>query len=72
MRLLWKALAVGGAGLVLTGSSALSPLPAATPGALNAICGPASTGGALLRELLIASAVAAPASQAQPIPSIPT
>ena len=71
MRLLWKALAVGGAGLVLTGSSALSPLPAATPGALNAICGPASTGGALLRQLLIASAVAAPASQASPIPLYP-
>ena len=65
MRLLWKALAVSGVGLVLTGSSALSPLPAATPGALDAICGPASTGGALLRELLIASAVAAPASQPQ-------
>lgn len=71
MRLLWKALAVGGAGLVLTGSSALSPLPASTPGALNAICGPASTGGALLRQLLIASAVAAPASQTQPIPLYP-
>ena len=71
MRLLWKALAVGGAGLVLTGSSALSPLPASTPGALNAICGPASTGGALLRELLIASAVAAPASQTKPIPLYP-
>lgn len=71
MRLLWKALAVGGAGLVLTGSSALSPLPASTPGALNAICGPAAAGGALLRELLIASAVAAPASQARPIPLYP-
>ncbi|HUH22735.1 MAG TPA: tetratricopeptide repeat protein [Brevundimonas sp.] len=71
MRLLWKALAVGGAGLVLTGSSALSPLPASTPGALNAICGPGKAGGALLRELLIASAVAAPASQAQPIPLYP-
>lgn len=71
MRLLWKALAVGGAGLVLTGSSTLSPLPAATPGALNAICGPGKAGGALLRELLIASAVAAPASQAQPIPLYP-
>ena len=71
MRLLWKALAVGGAGLVLTGSSALSPLPAATPGALNAICGPGKAGGALLRELLIASAVAAPASQTKPIPLYP-
>jgi tetratricopeptide (TPR) repeat protein len=71
MRLLWKAMAVGGAGLVLTGSSALSPLPASTPGALYAICGPASAGGALLRELLIASAVAAPASQVQPIPLYP-
>jgi len=71
MRLLWKTLTVGGAGLVLTGSSALSPLPASTPGALNAICGPGKAGGALLRELLIASAVAAPASQAQPIPLYP-
>ena len=71
MRLLWKALAVGGAGLVLTGSSALSPLPASTPGARGAICGPASAGGVLLRQLLIASAVAAPASQAQAIPLYP-
>ena len=71
MRLLWKALAVSGVGLVLTGSSAPSPLPASTPGALNAICGPTATGGALLRELLIASAVAAPASQARPIPLYP-
>jgi len=63
MRLLWKALAVGGVA-VLTGSSALSPLPTSTPGALDANCGP-KTGGALLRELLIASAVAAPASQPQ-------
>ncbi|MFK0297783.1 tetratricopeptide repeat protein [Brevundimonas sp. NPDC090276] len=71
MRLLWKALAVGGAGLVLTGSSALSPLPASTPGALNALCGPAAGGGGLFRQLLIASAVAAPASQARPIPLYP-
>lgn len=65
MRLLWKALAVGGVGLALTGSTALSPLPASRPGTLNAICGPAATGGALARALLIGSAVAAPAGQAQ-------
>jgi len=65
MRLLWKALAVGGVGLALTGSTALSPLPASRPGTLNAICGPGAAGGALARALLIGSAVAAPAGQAQ-------
>lgn len=65
MRLLWKALAVGGVGLALTGSTALSPLPASRPGTLNAICGPGAAGGALTRALLIGSAVAAPAGQAQ-------
>ena len=47
MRLLWKALAVGGVGLGLTGSSALSSLPAWTPDATGALCGPAQAGGAL-------------------------
>lgn len=74
MRLLWKALAVGGAGLVLTGSAATPHLSAATletNSLFGALCGPAKAGGALVRELLIASAVAAPASQAQPIPLYP-
>lgn len=71
MRLLWKALAVGGAGLVLTGSTALSPLPASSPGIPNAICGPAAAGGALARALLIGSAVAAPAGLAQTRPTQP-
>ncbi|HEY1071807.1 tetratricopeptide repeat protein [Brevundimonas sp.] len=68
MRLLWKALAVGGAGLVLTGSAAaprLSSAPLDATSLFGALCGPGQAGGALLRELLIASAVAAPASQAQ-------
>ena len=65
MRLLWKALAVGGVALALTGSTALSPLPASSPGTLNAICGPAAAGGALARALLIGSAFAAPAGQVQ-------
>ena len=74
MRLLWKALAVGGAGLVLTGSAAaprLSSPPLDPTGLFGALCGPGQAGGALLRELVIASAVAAPASQAQPIPLYP-
>ena len=78
MRLLWKALAVGGAGLVLTGSAAAPRLssPPLDPTGLfgapfGALCGPGQAGGALVRELLIASAVAAPASQAQPIPLYP-
>ena len=77
MRLLWKAFAVGGAGLVLAGSAATPHLSASTletldPGRLfGSICGPAKAGNALARELLIASAVAAPASQARPIPLYP-
>lgn len=74
MRLLWKALAVGGAGLVLTGSAGTPPLSAApleTNGLFGALCGPAGRGGALMRQLLIASAVAAPASRPRPIPLYP-
>lgn len=74
MRLLWKALAVGGAGLVLTGSATTPHLSAATletNSLFGVLCGPAKAGGALARELLIASAVAAPASQARPIPLYP-
>ncbi len=84
MRLLWKALAVGGAGLVLTGSAAaprLSPAPLDPARLFGDLCGPGQTGGALIRSLLIASAVAAPtnqtqagqapASQARPIPLYP-
>ncbi|MFE9085174.1 hypothetical protein ACQKKG_13195 [Brevundimonas sp. NPDC003935] len=66
MRLLSKALAVGGVGLALTGSTALSPLPASRPGTLNAICGPAA-GGALAGALLIGSAVAAPRVRPRPV-----
>lgn len=65
--LLWKALAVGGAGLVLTGSAAaphLSAAPLDPTRLFSALCGPATAGGALARALLIGSAVAAPASQA--------
>lgn len=69
MRLLWKVLAVGGVGLVLTGSTALSSVSAVPPldpaRLFGALCGPAQTGGALARALLIGSAVAAPAGQAQ-------
>lgn len=84
MRLLWKTLAVGGAGLVLTGSAAaprLSPAPLDPARLFGDLCGPGQTGGALIRSLLIASAVAAPtnqtqagqapASQARPIPLYP-
>lgn len=70
-----KAFAVGGAGLVLAGSAAAPPLSSAMPaspaGPFGAVCGPGSLGAALMRELLIASAVAAPASQARPIPLYP-
>ncbi|WP_313101027.1 hypothetical protein [Brevundimonas sp.] len=64
MRLLSKALAVGGVGLALTGSTALSPLPASRPGTLNAICGPAA-GGALARALADRLGGRRPAGQAQ-------
>lgn len=73
----WKAFAVGGAGLVLAGSAAAPPLSSVALEALppsrlfGAICGPRTAGAALVRELLIASAVAAPASQARPIPLYP-
>ncbi|MGH7020542.1 MAG: hypothetical protein ACREEY_11705, partial [Brevundimonas sp.] len=69
MRLLWKALALGGAGLILSGSTALSPLSVSTGAALDrtrlfgVLCGPGQAGGALVHALLIGSAVAAPASQ---------
>lgn len=49
MRLLWKALGVGGVGLALTGSTALSPLPASRPGTPNAICDPAAGGAPRVR-----------------------
>lgn len=81
---LWKALVVGGAGLILTGSAAAPRLSAAPldPARLfGALCGPglgAGTmgGGGLARPLLIAAAAAGPASQAQtssaqPIPLYP-
>lgn len=77
MRLFWKAFAVGGAGLVLAGSAATPHLSAATwealaPGRLfGSICGPGDAGAALARNLLVASAIAAPASRARPIPLYP-
>lgn len=74
MSVSWKAFAVGGAGLVLAGSSGAPPLSSATlapTGLFAALCGPRSAGAALARELLIASAVAAPASRARPIPLYP-
>lgn len=76
MRLFWKAFAVGGAGLVLAGPmTALPTSDAATALRLErlfgGVCGPGSSGGALARSLLVASAVAAPASEAQPIPLYP-
>lgn len=76
MRLFWKAFAVGGAGLVLAGPMTALPTSDA-PTALRlerlfgGVCGPGRGGGALTRSLLIASAVAAPASRAQPIPLYP-
>lgn len=76
MRLFWKAFAVGGAGLVLAGPmTALPTSDAATALRLerlfSGVCGPGRGGSALTRSLLVASAVAAPASQAQPIPLYP-
>ncbi len=76
MRLFWKAFAVGGAGLVLAGPmTALPTSDAATALRLErlfgGVCGPGRGGGALARSLLVASAVAAPASRAQPIPLYP-
>ncbi|MGX1745839.1 MULTISPECIES: tetratricopeptide repeat protein [unclassified Brevundimonas] len=76
MRLFWKAFAVGGAGLVLAGPmTALPTSDAATTLRLErlfgGVCGPGPGGGALARSLLVASAVAAPASQAQTIPLYP-
>ena len=76
MRLFWKAFAVGGAGLVLAGPMTALPTSDA-PTALRlerlfgGVCGPGRGGGALARSLLVASAVAAPASRAQPIPLYP-
>ncbi|WP_303717900.1 hypothetical protein [Brevundimonas naejangsanensis] len=75
MSVLWKAFAVGGAGLVLAGPMTALPssetVAALRPDRLFGVCG-AATGGALARSLLVASAVAAPASQTRPFPSIPT
>lgn len=76
MRLFWKAFAVVGAGLVLAGPmTALPTSDAATALRLErlfgGVCGPGRGGGALTRSLLVASAVAAPASRAQPIPLYP-
>ncbi len=76
MRLFWKAFAVGGAGLVLAGPmTALPTSDAATALRLErlfgGVCGPGRGGGALTSSLLVASAVAAPASRAQPIPLYP-
>ncbi len=77
MRRLWSAFVVGGAGLMLAGSThapRLSPatLAALDPGRLATfLCGSRKAGNILARELLIAAAVAAPASQPKPIPLYP-
>ncbi|WP_368933196.1 tetratricopeptide repeat protein [Brevundimonas naejangsanensis] len=74
MSVLRKAFAVGGAGLVLAGPMTSLPssetAAALRPDRLFGVCG-AATGGALARSLLVASAVAAPASQTRPIPLYP-
>ncbi|MGX1801405.1 hypothetical protein ACWIDJ_03640, partial [Brevundimonas naejangsanensis] len=76
MRLFWKAFAVGGAGLVLAGPMTALPSSDAAmmlrpKGLFGGVCGAGRGGGALARSLLVASAVAAPASQTQPIPLYP-
>jgi len=77
MQRIWKVCAVGGVGLVLAGSTPAPHFSAATLAALDPsrlatfMCGPKRLGNALLRELSIAAAVAAPASQAKPIPLYP-
>lgn len=77
MRQSWKALVVGGAGLMLVSSTPVPRISSATLAALDPsrmaglMCGSAKIGSALARELLIASAVAAPAAQSAPIPLYP-
>ncbi|MEN5052754.1 tetratricopeptide repeat protein [Brevundimonas naejangsanensis] len=76
MRLFWKAFAVGGAGLVLAGPMTALPSSDAAmmlrpKGLFGGVCGEGRGGGGLTRSLLVASAVAAPASQTQPIPLYP-
>lgn len=74
MRRFWQALAVGGAGLVLASFTPASRMSPATLAALDPsrlaglMCSSQKMGNALARVLLIASAAAAPASQAAPIP----
>jgi len=74
---LWNMLAVGGLGLALAGSTSAPRLSPATLAALDPrrlaglMCDPDKVRSALARELLIAAAVAAPASQARPIPLYP-
>lgn len=73
----WKVCAIGGAGVMLASVSVaprISPetLAALDPGRLaELICGSRRMGEALSRELLIAAAVAAPASRAKPIALYP-
>lgn len=77
MRRFWKALAIGGAGLML---ASVAPAPRLSPATLAALdpgrlagllCGSRGKGGALADALLVAAAVAAPASLAKPIPLYP-
>ncbi len=69
-----KAVTLAGMGLTLTSFSIESRFPAAALAALDpgriaqTLCGARAAGSALVSELLIASAVAAPASDAAPIP----
>ncbi len=77
MRRFWKVLVVGGAGLMLA-SVAPAPRPSSAalaaldPGRLAAfMCGPKGAGPAPARALLMAAAVAAPASQSEAIPLYP-
>lgn len=74
---LWKLAIAGGAGALVAGSVPAPDLASASLAALDRggldrfMCGPRQAGNALLRELLIASAFAAPASRPGRIPLYP-
>ncbi|WP_414899908.1 hypothetical protein ACMT1E_09550 [Sphingomonas flavalba] len=74
MRRLWKALAIGGAGVALASFSSgpyLAPagLAALDPSRMAAAsCGGREAGAGLARALLVAATVAAPASATRPMP----
>ncbi|MBY8824979.1 tetratricopeptide repeat protein [Sphingomonas colocasiae] len=73
----WKVCAIGGAGVMLASFSAAPRVSPETLAALDPsrlaelICGSKRVGNMFARELLVAAAVAAPASRSKPIPLYP-